>query len=207
IMAKQSSLEEKIILAAEEIFMNKGFDATSTTDIAKKVGCNQALIHYYFRTKENLFQQIFMKKFQLVLSFIIQENQPTDIEKALLRFIDNYFVMLSQNRKLPFFLITELIMNEERRNMLRLHLLMQSEKLGYYANWDKLVKEEIKNGKIRPIETIDLTLDVISLVVFTFLSLPLYSDLFQSNEVQLENYLQHRKEEIVTLILKGIKNT
>ncbi len=206
-MAKQSSLEEKIILAAEEIFMNKGFDATSTTDIAKKVGCNQALIHYYFRTKENLFQQIFMKKFQLVLSFIIQENQPTDIEKALLRFIDNYFAMLSQNRKLPFFLITELIMNEERRNMLRLHLLMQSEKLGYYANWDKLVKEEIKNGKIRPIETIDLTLDVISLVVFTFLSLPLYSDLFQSNEVQLENYLQHRKEEIVTLILKGIKNT
>lgn len=206
-MAKQSSLEEKIILAAEEIFMNKGFDATSTTDIAKKVGCNQALIHYYFRTKENLFQQIFMKKFQLVLSFIIQENQPTDIEKALLRFIDNYFAMLSKNRKLPFFLITELIMNEERRNMLRLHLLMQSEKLGYYANWDKLVKEEIKNGKIRPIETIDLTLDVISLVVFTFLSLPLYSDLFQSNEVQLENYLQHRKEEIVTLILKGIKNT
>ncbi len=206
-MAKQSSLEEKIILAAEEIFMNKGFDATSTTDIAKKVGCNQALIHYYFRTKENLFQQIFMKKFQLVLSFIIQENQPTDIEKALLRFIDNYFAMLSQNRKLPFFLITELIMNEERRNMLRLHLLMQSEKLGYYANWDKLVKEEIKNGKIRPIETIDLTLDVISLVVFPFLSLPLYSDLFQSNEVQLENYLQHRKEEIVTLILKGIKNT
>lgn len=206
-MAKQSSLEEKIILAAEEIFMNKGFDATSTTDIAKKVGCNQALIHYYFRTKENLFQQIFMKKFQLVLSFIIQENQPTDIEKALLRFIDNYFAMLSQNRKLPFFLITELIMNEERRNMLRLHLLMQSEKLGYYANWDKLVKEEIKNGKIRPIETIDLTLDVISLVVFTFLSLPLYSDLFQSNEVQLENYLQHRKEEIVTLILKSIKNT
>ena len=194
-------------MAAEEIFMNKGFDATSTTDIAKKVGCNQALIHYYFRTKENLFQQIFMKKFQLVLSFIIQENQPTDIEKALLRFIDNYFVMLSQNRKLPFFLITELIMNEERRNMLRLHLLMQSEKLGYYANWDKLVKEEIKNGKIRPIETIDLTIDVISLVVFPFLSLPLYSDLFQSNEVQLENYLQHRKEEIVTLILKGIKNT
>lgn len=206
-MAKQSSLEEKILLAAEEMFMDKGYDATSTTDIAKKVGCNQALIHYYFRTKENLFQQIFMKKFQLVLSFIIQENQPTDIEKALLRFIDNYFAMLSQNRKLPFFLITELIMNEERRNMLRLHLLMQSEKLGYYANWDKLVKEEIKNGKIRPIETIDLTLDVISLVVFTFLSLPLYSDLFQSNEVQLENYLQHRKEEIVTLILKGIKNT
>lgn len=206
-MAKQSSLEEKILLAAEEMFMDKGYDATSTTDIAKKVGCNQALIHYYFRTKENLFQQIFMKKFQLILSYIIPENHPNDFENALLRFIDSYFNMLSKNRKLPFFLITELIMNEKRRNALRLHLLMQSEKLGYYAKWDKLVKEEIKNGKIRPIETIDLTLDVISLVVFTFLSLPLYSDLFQSNEVQIEKYLQHRKEEVVTLILKGIKNT
>ena len=61
---KEQNLEQKIIDVAEKIFMDKGFDSTSTTDIAKEVGCNQALIHYYFRTKENLFQQIFYKKFE-----------------------------------------------------------------------------------------------------------------------------------------------
>ena len=58
-MAKKVPLEDKILQVAEELFMANGYDATSTTDIAKKAGCNQALIHYYFRTKENLFQQIF----------------------------------------------------------------------------------------------------------------------------------------------------
>ena len=57
---KKSQVEEQILRAAEELFMEKGFDAVSTTDIARKVGCNQALVHYYFRTKDNLFLQVFL---------------------------------------------------------------------------------------------------------------------------------------------------
>lgn len=205
-MAKQSQLEQQILQAAEELFLDKGYDATSTTDIAKRVGCNQALVHYYYRTKENLFEQIFMKKTQLLLSYINPDNQPNwEFEPALLHFIDSYFEMLSHHRRMPFFLIKELILNEDRRNMLRLQMLRNSEKLGYYAQWDKLVKAEVAKGTIRPMETMDLTLDVISLIVFTFISLPLYSDLFQQNEEQLNTYLQHRKEEVTKLILNGIR--
>ncbi|MCQ2279454.1 MAG: TetR/AcrR family transcriptional regulator [Bacteroidales bacterium] len=205
-MAKQSQLEQQILQAAEELFLDKGYDATSTTDIAKRVGCNQALVHYYYRTKENLFEQIFMKKTQLLLSYINPDNQPNwEFEPALLHFIDSYFEMLSHHRRMPFFLIKELILNEDRRNMLRLQMLRNSEKLGYYAQWDKLVKAEVAKGTIRPMETMDLTLDVISLIVFTFISLPLYSDLFQQNEEQLNAYLLRRKEEVTKLILNGIR--
>ena len=56
-MAKEQNLEIQILQAAEELFLSNGFAGTSTTDIAKRVGCNQALVHYYFRTKENLFLQ------------------------------------------------------------------------------------------------------------------------------------------------------
>ena len=56
------NLEQDILDAASELFLSRGFDNTSTTDIAKKAGCNQALVHYYFRTKENLFQRIFLQK-------------------------------------------------------------------------------------------------------------------------------------------------
>ena len=77
--------------------------------------------------------------------------------------------------------------------------------LNYYARWDKLVKEEVKKGNIRPLETMDLTLDVISLVVFTFQSLPLYSEMFLQNQEEIEGYLSHRKEEIKTLIFNGLK--
>lgn len=206
-MSKQSSqLEEKILEVAEELFMEKGFDATSTTDIAKRVGCNQALVHYYYRTKENLFQRIFISKSQLILSYITPENQlQLDFQSALLQFINNYFDVLNQNRKLPFFLIKELIMNEKRRNTMRIQMLQTSDKLGYYAAWDTMVKEEIKKGNIGPVETMDLTLDVISLIVFTFISLPLYSDLFQQNEEQIKEYLERRKKDVVQLIMNSLR--
>lgn len=205
-MAKKAQLEEKILQVAEELFMANGYDATSTTDIAKRVGCNQALIHYYFRTKENLFQQIFTNKFQLVIQFTQgSSEEKLDFCHALSQLIDNYFNMLSNNRKLPFFLLTELIMNEERRQTMRMKITTDVKSLNYYAEWDQLVKEEVEKGNIRPIETMDLTLDVISLVVFTFLSLPLYSDMFLQNQEEINGYLSHRKEEIKTLIFKGLK--
>jgi AcrR family transcriptional regulator len=205
-MSKNSQLEEKILQTAEELFMENGFDATSTTDIAKRVGCNQALIHYYFRTKENLFQQIFTKKFQLLLQFIRTEKEKKmDFWHALTQLIDNYFDMLSHHRKLPFFLMTELVMNEERRQAMRMKISTNMEYLNYYAAWDRLVKEEVEKGNIRPIETMDLTLDVMSLVVFTFLSLPLYSDMFLQNQEEINGYLERRKQEIKTLIFSGLK--
>ena len=205
-MSKNSQLEEKILQTAEELFMENGFDATSTTDIAKRVGCNQALIHYYFRTKENLFQQIFTNKFQLILKFIhTEEEGKMDFWHALTQLIDNYFDMLSHHRKLPFFLMTELVMNEERRQTMRMNIVTNMEYLNYYAAWDRLVKEEVAKGNIRPIETMDLTLNVISLVVFTFLSLPLYSDMFLQNPNEINGYLERRKEEIKTLIFRGLK--
>jgi AcrR family transcriptional regulator len=205
-MAKNSQLEESIMKAAEELFLQNGFDATSTTDIAKSAGCTQALVHYYYRTKENLFQQIFTQKFQLLISHIHEKNnQVNDLELALRNFVDSYFDTLSKNRQIPFFLIKELIMNEERRQRMRMRMITDAGSLQYYTDWDKLIKSEIAKGNIRPIDTMDLTIDVVSLVVFTFISLPLYSDLFEQNEEEIRAYLQRRKEEVITLILKGLR--
>lgn len=199
-------LEKKILETAEALFMEKGYDATSTTDIARKVGCNQALVHYYFRTKENLFQRIFIEKVGLILSYITLDSQAAiDFKVALFRFIDSYFSMLSNNRQLPLFLIKELIIREERRSIIRQIVLQEMDYLHYYHNWDKMVREEIEKGRIRPIETMDLTLDVMSLIVFTFISLPLYSDFFQQDEEQITAYLERRRNEIKNLIWKGLQ--
>ena len=204
-MAKQTQLEEQILHAAEELFLEKGFGATSTTDIAKRVGCNQALVHYYFRTKENLFQGIFTEKVNLILTYITPESEKIlDFEDALNRFIDYYFKILTENPNLPFFLIKELIMSEVRRNWIRKMLIEDERYLHFYYAWDKIVKAEIEKGRLRPIETMDLTLNVISLIVFTFVSLPLYRDFFEQNEAEIDAYLQNRKAEVKKLILNGI---
>jgi len=204
-MAKNEQLEQKILEVAEELFLAKGFDAVSTTDIAKKVGCNQALIHYYYRTKERLFYQIFCNKYELLMSYIQWDEQhPKSLKEVLAHFIDSYFALLVKNRNLPFFIINELIMNKERRDFLREALERNAVSNHYYQTIDKMVKREIEIGNIRPIETIDLTLNVFSLVIFTFLTLPLYTDFFYQDESQVDKYLQRRKEEIKQLIFRGI---
>ena len=63
-------MEQAILRAAERLFLDKGFALTSTTEIALEAGCNQALVHYYFRTKENLFEKIFEQKIRMLISNI-----------------------------------------------------------------------------------------------------------------------------------------
>ena len=73
---KSEEMENKILEAAQELFLEKGYMATSTVDIAKKVGCNQALVHYYFRTKQNLFKQIYLKYVNSLIELGKQNGVP-----------------------------------------------------------------------------------------------------------------------------------
>ena len=200
---KKNPLEEQILQTAEELFLEKGFDATSTTDIAKKVGCNQALVHYYFRTKEKLFMQIFAQKSAMVFE-CLKLSKDSDFQTALSDFIDAYFELLMKNRKLPFFIINELMMRDDRRQYFRKKVIESPDYIEYYGVWNLMLQKEIAEGRIRPIELSDLTLHVVSLLVFTFISLPLYSDFFEKDETEICTYLNHRKEAIKELIFKGI---
>lgn len=204
-MAKKN-LESGIMTAAEKLFIEKGFEATSTTDITKMVGCNQALVNYYFRTKEKLFQQIFSQKLDHILSFMtLESNQNISLFDFIPQFINAYFEELSNNRKLPFFIINELVINKERRKFIREEIILKEQFQNYYSTLTRLVKAEIEKGTIRNIDTSDLLLHIISLTVFTFISLPLYEDFFLKDEVAVRNYVAARKEEIITLIINGIR--
>lgn len=203
--SKENNTEQAIMRAAEELFFQNGFEATSTVDIARKVGCNQALVHYYFRTKENLFQQIFMKNFENFLSFATNYSFDVDFTTLLRQIIENYFKLLTNNRKLPFFLINEFLLNEDRRLFVRENVVHNERRSALYYRFDKLVQDEVGKGKIRPISTLDLLLNIVSLAVFTFVSLPMYIDWLEKDENEVEDYIEQRKNEIITLILNGLK--
>jgi AcrR family transcriptional regulator len=69
-MEQSKNIEKRILWVAERLFLEKGFSGTSTTEIAKAVGCNQALIHYYFRTKEKLFWDVFSPKMEQLVEYL-----------------------------------------------------------------------------------------------------------------------------------------
>lgn len=119
-MAKKASTdpstEEKIKEAARKVFTRKGYAATRTRDIAEEAGINLALLNYYFRSKEKLFEIVMLEKFQkffgIILNILISET--TNLEEKIELIAQSYIDTLSSNPDLPIFVLSEIRNNPER---------------------------------------------------------------------------------------------
>ena len=116
--SKKVSMEITILKVAEELFVEKGYSATSTVEIASKAGCNQALVHYYFRTKANLFNKILESKISFMVSaFDYIDNKELSFTENLTKTIEMHFDALTKDKKLPIFVLNE-IKNNDNNNVL-----------------------------------------------------------------------------------------
>ena len=104
------STEEKIKRAATEVFAQKGFAATRTRDIAEAAGINLALLNYYFRSKQKLFDGIMLEKLQELFGRItpIFTDTTTSLEKKIETLVDYYIETLIKNPELPLFVLSEI---------------------------------------------------------------------------------------------------
>lgn len=108
-----TSTEEKIIQAARKVFTQKGYVATRTRDIAEEAGINLALLNYYFRSKEKLFQLIMAEKLQLLFSVIlpIVNNDDLTLDEKIETLVESYINLLVDNSDLPLFVLGEIKAN------------------------------------------------------------------------------------------------
>jgi len=199
-------METRIREVAQELFFKQGYAATSTTQIAKEVGCTQALVHYYYRTKENLFRQIFLEQVEAALNVIGRSlANEQSFEDFLKSAISMYFDALQKNPRLPYFVLEELANNPERRKYLREHFVKKPSYVMLYMQLEARVKAEQQSGRLAKVEPFDIMTSVASLTVFTFISLPVYQDLLSRTDEQVKEFVAHRKEEITRLILQGLR--
>ena len=114
-LASQST-EEMIKDAARTVFLKKGYAATRTRDIAEEAGLNLALLNYYFRSKEKLFELVMMEKFQKFFGavFPILNEPATSLDKKVELVAYNYVDLLMDNPDLPIFVLSEIRNNPER---------------------------------------------------------------------------------------------
>ena len=172
-MERNQNIEKRILWVAERLFLEKGFSGTSTTEIAKAVGCNQALIHYYFRTKEKLFWDIFSPKMEQVVEYLDAPlDEEVDFLDRIRNIIDFYFGMLELDERLAPFIINELVMHPARWEYFRQRFLRSESRTTAYEKFERMVEEEIAKGTIRDVETIDIMLNIMSLCISTFIIAP-----------------------------------
>lgn len=199
------SSEQLILKVAERRFLEKGFAMTSTTEIAKEVGCNQALVHYYFRTKDNLFNVIFENKFkdffQQIFQFYKIENLP--FQEKIKFMIESHFDMIKENSKLPLLILNEMTRQPKQLKVLRDKLHEIPEQLFGQLNTE--LETEIAAGRIRSVNLMDLIVTMISLNVSLFLLMPIATEVIPLTNTQIEMMYQHRRTEHVNIILNYIK--
>jgi TetR/AcrR family transcriptional regulator len=201
----EQSLELTILEVAERLFLEKGFAMTSTTEIAKEVGCNQALIHYYFRTKDNLFNVIFEQKFKDFFQglFEIRNLGNLNFPDKLKYIIESHFDLLVKNPKMPSLILNELSRQPDQIKILKEKLHLLPEEL--FAELNKELQKEVEKGKIRNISLFDLIFSMVSLNAALFIMMPVVENMFQLNDIQKELMIAHRRSANVELILNSIR--
>ncbi len=192
--------EQKIIASARMVFHQKGLKGARMQDIAKEAGINQALLHYYFRTKDKLFHQVFEEdlfRFMSPLATIMSKTG-IDLETRISQIVEYYVEGLTESPNLPLFIVQELTSNPDR-----LVSIMQKIKQDNLSgnrqvmqNFIYQIEEGIREGKYKKIDPVQFIVSLIGMCVYPFIARPLLKEVFQMDEDQLHQLLIQRKEEV-----------
>ncbi|MCH5226393.1 MAG: TetR/AcrR family transcriptional regulator [Muribaculaceae bacterium] len=197
--------EQKIIEAAEQEFLIKGFDGARTTSIAAKAGVTHAMFHYYFRTKEKIFEKIISQKLSLLTQLIIESIslENLSLEEKLRRIINSHIDFVSENPELPGFLVREIFNNPDRFEILKSKFETVAPIL--IQNLQKDLDKGHEEGKYKITDARLLLIDIISLNIFPFMAAPLINAILKGYMTDKENFKELRKKENFETIMRKIK--
>lgn len=203
-MSILSATEEKILEAARNVFSRKGMDGARMQEIADEAGINKALLHYYFRSKEKLFEMIFREATSRILPGVKGSfASEVSFEEKVRHFVESYYNLLTRNRFLPVFVLTEL---SRKPDLLQRHFLsvMQRED-ALIKTVETAIRRAIDAGEIRPINPYDLILNMIALCVFPFIASPIFKTLTAMSDEEYEALLHARKKTVVDFVMASLR--
>jgi TetR/AcrR family transcriptional regulator len=159
-------------------------------------------LHYYFKTKDSLFDAIFSMAFRKMIGqiqFIIALDIP--IDERIDRIVDGFMGMVTKNPTLPRFVITELNKNPER--FIAKHV--NDSTRAAFATFVNSVQKEIDAGKIRPVDPRQLFMNMISMIIFPFIGRPMVQVVVGLNNKEFMDMMQERREHIKLFLKQALK--
>lgn len=193
--------EQLILEAAEREFATKGIDGARTSSIATEAGVTHAMLHYYFRTKEQLFQRVVSEKMQNILAIVatplVGGHGP--LKERILDAASRHFDFIAANRTLPVFLVTII---HSRPELLREAIAGVKEIAAHREALQHELDAAAERGEISPMKIEDLIGDIVSLNAFPFLTMPMMMTLLGITDET--EFLNNRKREIIETITRRI---
>lgn len=185
--------EEKILKAAYRVFHRKGFAATRTRDIALEADINLALINYYFRSKQKLFEVVMLQSFQRFFSgFYVVVNDPaTSLHEKMVLICEHYVDSILAEPEIPVF-----VLNEMRSNPKALFKMVQQVGLFQDSVLARQYREATQAGLIAPFPFEHFFMNLMGMVMFPFLAKPMLGFALDISEEKFEQLIQERKKMI-----------
>jgi AcrR family transcriptional regulator len=197
----QDPRETQILNAAKKVFQKKGMDGARMQEIADEAGINKALLHYYYRSKQQLFEAVFKFAFNLLAPQLNQIlNDDSSIENKIRNFTSDYIDFIIKQPYLPSFIIHEINRNPQ--------FIIQLQNNPAFPNLEKFkqqVAHEIEMGILQPVSGEQLFVNILSLSIFPFVASPLIKVILKLNNEQFQILMNERKMEVADFIIGSIK--
>ena len=194
---KELSTEEKILLSASKVFTEKGYAGTRTRDIAEEAGINLALLNYYFRSKEKLFEQVMKVKMVLLFGKIVPilTNEKTSLDEKIDLVSEKYFEILSKNPNLPLFVLSEMQKkNSEVKSIIPVNKIFKN----------SVILKQIQERKPE-MNPSHFLINFLSMTIFPFITKPVFNTFDLMKESEYQQFVEERKT-LVPIWIKTLLN-
>jgi AcrR family transcriptional regulator len=199
---KDKGAEERILAAARKVFTSKGMAGARMQDIANEADINKALLHYYFRDKDKLFETVFLDeahRFFPKINKIFSSDSP--LFEKIENFVQEYVDEMLENPYLPWFVINELHRDPDQF----MYKVWGKENLPKPGKFLEQIEKEVKEGTIKRVKPLHLLMNLLSMTIFPFIARPMITRNLQLSDLQFRKIMEERKKEIPKFIIDSIR--
>jgi len=201
-MAKKKPTEEKILESAQEIFHLKGFAGARMQEIADKAEINKGLLHYYYKSKDKLFESVFNIALKQMLGKLDTTlNEEVDLFTKIENLVDGYITVLSKNTFVPNFVFQEINRNPDFFT----EQFKKFNSLEGIRKFENQIKEETAKGRIIEIDPKQLIINIISMSIFPFMAKPMAMGILDLTEKDYKKIIEKRKKEVAEFTINAIR--
>jgi AcrR family transcriptional regulator len=208
-MPKDRDTEARILAAARTVFIRRGSSGARLQEVAAEAGVNQALVHYYFGSKDELAERVFIEAAQQFVPALAPMPVPGMVlEDLITGFVQGYIDAVRQAPFIPGYIISEATQHPER-----LETLMRAA-IGTVPREitartipvvERMIAERVAQGTMRPMNLQQLMINVMALTVFPFVARPMLSAAFALDDDGFQRFLDERREDLPRFILNALR--
>ncbi|HEU4628597.1 MAG TPA: TetR/AcrR family transcriptional regulator [Gemmatimonadaceae bacterium] len=205
---RDGDTEQRILQAARTVFVRRGTSGARMQEIAAEAGVNQALLHYYFRSKDRLAEAVFREVAgRLVPAVMRVLGSDAPVEAKVERFVHLYIDTVRQNPFLPGYLLAELHHHPERLTALQDAFGLEPARMAetLVQRLGAQLRERAAAGTMRPIAPQQFVVNLLALSVFPFVARPLLGVALGLDDDAFERFLDERRRELPGFILAALR--